>query len=130
MPDLNSDGPHSPEHTAEAGQQLDDVTLFLSHATIPGNGGLKHPADAYSLAADLYVAASRFPQICAQLQRFTREQVASGRLYEAQGRDIGGQADRAVDHLDLAASAARTMTKALEGFQADIAGLGVREGTP
>jgi hypothetical protein len=92
-----------------------------------GKGGLEYPADVYSLAADLYVATGRFPQICAQLQRFIRERVATGRLYEAQGRDIGEQADRAVDHLELAAGAARTLTRALEAFQADIAGLGVRE---
>jgi len=126
--DLNPDGPHSPEITARAGQLFDDTSRFLVYATMPRRGGLAYPADVYRLIADLYTATARFPQMCEQLARFLRAQAATGRLYEARGRDIALQVERAEMHLDQAAAAAHALTTALQAVQADIAGLGVREG--
>jgi hypothetical protein len=65
--------------------------------------------------------------MCEQLGQFILAQAAAGRLYEAQGRDITVQADRALAHLFNARDAARALTRALQSFQADIAGLGVKE---
>jgi hypothetical protein len=127
--DLNPDGPHSPERTAGAGQLFDDCSRFLTYATIKGNGGLDYPADAYRLVADLYAATGRFPQVCGQLEDFLRAQEATGKLYEARGRDTMAQVDRAAVHLSQARAAAANLTKALQAVQADIAGLGVREGS-
>ena len=125
--DLRPDGPHSPEHTAEAGQLFDDCSRFLTYATMPGRGGLEYPADAYRLLGDLYAATGRFPQVCGQLGQFMQLREAAGRLYEAQGRDIAGQVAAAAAHLAEAAAAAQSLTRALQAVQADIAGLGVRE---
>ena len=128
MTDLNSDGPHSPERTAEAGQLFDDASRFLTYATMGGKGGLEYPAEVYRLVADLYAATGRLPQMCSQLEDFLRDQEATGRLYEAQGRDIAAQLTRAAMHLGHAADAARALTRALQSVQADIAGLGVKDG--
>jgi hypothetical protein len=127
--DLNPDGPHSPEHTAELGQLLDDASRAITYATMAEKRGLEYPADAYSLVADLYAATGRFPQICEQLEAFLRAQEATGCLYEARQRDIGIgiQCNRAAVHLDMAAAHAAALTKALQAVQSDIAGLGVKE---
>ena len=127
MISLNPDGPHSPDLTAEAGQLLDDCSRFITYATMSGKGGLKYPADAYRLVADLYSATGRFPQVCEQLEQFLRAQQATGRLYEARGRDIANQVGVAVAHLVTASAAADVLTRALQAVQADIAGLGVKE---
>lgn len=128
--DLNPDGPHSPEHTREVGQMFDDCSRLLTYASMGGKGGLKYPADAYALAADLYSATGRFRQICEQLEQFIRAQADSGCLYEARGRDVEVQRDTAAIHLDQAAGHAHALTMALQAFQADISGLGVREPSP
>jgi hypothetical protein len=128
MIEFNVDGPHSPERTAQVGQMFDDCSRYLCYATMHAKGGLKSPADAYTLLADLYAATGRFPQMCSQLEDFLRAQEATGRLYEAQGRGIAAQVDRAVLHLGQAADAARALTRALQAVQADIAGLGVKDG--
>ena len=125
--DLNPDGPHSREHTAELGSLFDQCSKAITYASMPEKHGLEYPADAYSLVGDLYSATGRLQQVCDQLDEFTREQAASGRLYEAQGRDIGVQRDKASIHLSQAGDAARALTVALRSVQADIAGLGVRE---
>lgn len=127
MTDLNPDGPHSPEHTAEVGQMFDDASRFLTYATMERRGGLDYPADVYALVADLYAATGRFPQMCAQLEDFLRVQEATGRLYEARNRGVTAQLDQAAVHLSQARSAAANLTKALQAVQADIAGLGVKE---
>jgi len=127
MTDLNPDGPHSPERTAQAGQMFDDCSRFLAYAMMAGKGGVACPSDVYRLVADLYSATARLPQMCSQMEEFLRAQTTTGRLYEARGRDIETQCDRAAIHLDQAAAAAGALTEALQAAQADIAGLGVKE---
>jgi hypothetical protein len=122
--DLNPDGPHSPQRTAEVGQLFDDVSRLLCYATMPGKGGLEFPADVYSLVADMYSAAGRFPQVCEQLDGFLAAQAATGRLYEARGRDVTAQVREAAAHLLDAGNAALAFTRALQAVQADISGLG------
>jgi hypothetical protein len=126
--DLNPDGPHSPERTREVANLFDAASRFLTYASMPGKGsGLEYPADAYLLVGELYSATHRFPQMCDQLEHFLEAQEATGRLYEAQGRDIDVQVSRAARHLGNARDAARALTRALQAVQADIAGLGVKE---
>ena len=128
--ELNPDGPHSPDHTAELGDLFDACSRAIVYATMPGKGGLVYPADAYRLAGDLYAATGRFEQICEQLEQFIRAQADSGRLYEARGRNVLIQRDQAAIHLDQAAMNAHALTVALQAFQADISGLGVKDSVP
>ena len=127
--DLNPDRPHSPERTAEAGQFFDAISRLITYATMPRNGGLAFPSDAYILLAEIYCATGRLPQVCEQVDTFLRAQMATGRLYEArQDREVAGQVAAASASLARAAAAAEELTRALQAVQADIAGLGVREG--
>jgi len=126
---LNPDGPHSPERTAEAGSLFDDCSRFLVYATMAGKGGVAYPSDVYRLVADIYSATARLPQMCGQMEEFLRVQATTGRLYEARGRDVKIQCARGMAHLAQAAAAAGALTMALQAAQTDIAGLGVKEGT-
>jgi hypothetical protein len=126
MMDLNPDGPHSPERTAEAGQLLDDCSRFLVYASMSEKRGLEYPADAYRLIADIYAATGRLPQACDQIARFLGAQTARDGVYEARGRDPREQAALAAAHLARAAGAAHALTAALQDAQTAIAGLGIR----
>lgn len=128
MMNLNPDGPHSPERTAEAGQLLDDCSRFLCYATMREKRGLEYPADAYRLIADIYTATGRLPQACDQIGRFLKAQAARSGVYEARGRDPREQAALAATRLAEAAAAARALTAALQAAQTAIGGLGIREG--
>lgn len=127
MTDLNPDGPHNPERTAEAGQLFDDCSRFLCYATMPDSGGLEDPADAYRLIADIYAATGRLPQACEQIGGFLMAQGRRADAYEARGRNPGEQAAIAAARLADAATAARNLTRALQAAQTAIAGLGIRE---
>jgi hypothetical protein len=126
-PNLNPDGPHSPERTAEAGQLFDDCSRYLVYASMPENRGLEYPADAYRLIADLYSAAGRLPQACEQIGRFLGAQGRRADAYEARGRTPSEQAAIGAARLADAATAAHNLTRALQAAQAAIAGLGIRE---
>jgi hypothetical protein len=125
--DLNPDGPHSPDRTAEAGQMFDACSRFLVYASMREKRGLEYPADAYRLIADIYAATGRLPQACDQIGRFLASQAARSGVYEARGRDPRGQAALAAARLAEAAGAARALAAALQAAQAAIAGLGIRE---
>jgi hypothetical protein len=127
--DLNPDGPHSPEKTAEIGDLFDQCSRLIVYATMADKHGLKCPADAYRLVADLYAATGRFPQMCSQLEDFLRLQASGGRLYEARGRSVTAQVDQAAVHLSQARAAAQNLTRALQAVQVDISGLGVKGST-
>jgi hypothetical protein len=125
--DLNPDGPHSPERTAEAGQLFDDCSRFLVYATMSEKRGMDYPGDAYKLIADLYAATGRLPQACEQIGRFLEAQARRAGAYDARGRNPRQQAEHAAGHLSRAANAAYTLTVALQAAQTAIAGLGIRE---
>jgi hypothetical protein len=125
--DLNPDGPHSPECTADAGDLFDRCSRFLTYASMPGNGGLGYPAAVYRLVADLYAAAGRLPQMCEQLDRFLRAQFATGCLHDAKTGDPEEACEQAARDLHAAAMHATALTRALQAVQADIAGLSVKE---
>lgn len=126
--DLNPDGPHTPERTAEAGQMLDDCSRFLVYASMSEVRGLEYPADAYRLIADIYAATGRLPQACDQIGRFLQAQAGRRAAYEARGRDPREQATLAAARLAEASATARALTAALQAAQTAIAGLGIREG--
>lgn len=126
---LNPDGPHSPDLTAEAGQLFDDCSRFLVYASMGGKGGLEFPADAYRLVADWYSATGRVPQMCEQLREFLSAHLAAGRLYDAKTGDPQEACEQAAIHLEQAGKLAAALTRALQDVQADIAGLGVKEST-
>jgi hypothetical protein len=125
--DLNPDGPHSPESTAEAGQLFDDCSRFLCYASMSEKRGLEYPADAYRLIADIYMATGRLPQACDQIGRFLMAQGRRAGAYEARGRNPSEQTALAAARLAEAAGAAHALTAALQAAQAAIAGLGIRE---
>ena len=125
--DLNADGPHSPERTAEAGQLFDDCSRLLVYATMSDKGGLEYPGDAYRLIADIYSATGRLSQACEQLSRFLQEQAVRNGAYDARGGDPREQAALAGARLMDARAAAHTLTAALQAAQTAIAGLGIRE---
>ena len=99
---------------------------------VADTGGAAHGNDSSNASqrsmGDILLATGRLPQVCDQLGEFLADQRATGRLYEAQGREVAAQVSAARIHLTDAASAARALTRALQAVQADIAGLGVREG--
>jgi hypothetical protein len=125
--DLTPDGSHSPERTAEAGQLLDDCSRFLVYASMSEKRGMEYPADAYRLIADIYAATGRLPQAFDQIGRFLGAQADRSGVYEARGRDPREQAALAAARLAEAATAARTLTAALQAAQTAISGLGIRE---
>lgn len=125
--DLNPDGPHNSERTAEAGQLFDDCSRFLCYATMPEKGGLEYPGDAYRLIADLYAATGRLPQACEQIGEFLMAQGRRVDAYEARGRNPSEQSAIGAARLADAATAAHNLTRALQAAQTAIAGLGIRE---
>jgi hypothetical protein len=125
--DLNPDGPHSPERTAEVAAVFDACSRFLVYATMADKHGLQYPSDAYRLVAEIYSATGRLPQLCAQLTAFLAAQKDSGTLYEARGADVSEQVAKAAYHLGLAHGAARDLTRALQDAQSAMSGLGVKE---
>ncbi len=126
--DLNPDGPHSPDHTAELGNLFDDCSRAIVYATMQDKHGLEYPSEIYRLLGDLYTALSRFPQMCQQLATALHEQAATHTLYDARkGLDPAVQVDMARLDLDVASGAAGVLTDALRQVQADISGVGVVE---
>jgi len=125
--DLNPDGPHSPERTAEVGDLFDQCSRFLTYATMAEKHGLECPADASRLVGEIYSATSRFQQMFAQLEQFLRAQKASRRLYEARGGDVSTLIEAAALDLREAAMHSRDLTRLLRAAQTDISGLGVDE---
>lgn len=122
--DLNPDGPHSPDRTAEVAALFDACSRFLVYATMR-NAGLQYPADVYRLLGEMYSATSRIPQMCGQITAFLSAQKDSGTLYEASGAEVSERVATAAYHLGLAHGAAEDLTRALRDVQNAINGLGV-----
>jgi len=126
--DLNPDGPHSPERTAEVAAVFDACSRFLVYATMGRAPGLEYPSEAYRLLGELYSATGRLPQLCGQLGEFLAAQLATGRLGDDSGRDPALACDRASLHLRQAGAHAAGLTRALQDVQNAISGLHVRGG--
>jgi hypothetical protein len=127
MPDLNPDGPHSPERTAEVANLIAEGIRFLNYATRGVAPGLGDPSDAYTLLSALYTATQRMPQLVTQLTGFLAAQGASGTLADDHGLGVATQIAEASYHLGGAHGAAGQLTAALQRAQRSIAGLYVKE---
>jgi hypothetical protein len=73
--------------------------------------GLDQPAVAYDILAALSLAASRLPQLIAQITRYLDQALAAGRL----GHDLGEDPAWAVDAASVFLSDARGSAAALAG---------------
>ncbi len=102
-----------------AGEAAESVR-GLNHATLPGAGGLVFPADAYDVAGQLALLASRLPQALAQLLGFLRAEVQAGNVAVVAG-DHAGDPDAMLTavtaSLDAAVASARGLRQALDGAQ-------------
>jgi hypothetical protein len=87
-----------------------EAVRSLNHATL-GGGGLEQPSDAYEVLGELTTAASRLPQLLAQVAGFLDRALAGGRL----GHDLGEDPCFAVETAGLFLDGARLSAAALAG---------------
>ena len=87
-----------------------EAVRSLNHATL-GGGGLGQPSDAYEVLGELTTAASRLPQLLAQVAGFLDRALAGGRL----GHDLGDDPCFAVETAGLFLDGARLSAAALAG---------------
>jgi len=104
---------------ALAGEAAEAVRA-LNHATLPGTSGLTFPADAYDVAGQLALLASRLPQALAQLLAFLQAEVKAGRVVIVAGDQAGDPAAvlaAVTASLDSAVASARRLHQALDSAQ-------------
>jgi hypothetical protein len=87
-----------------------EAVRSLNHATLSGQG-LEQPSDAYEVLGELATAASRLPQLLAQVAGFLDRALAGGRL----GHDLGDDPCFAVETAGLFLDGARLSAAALAG---------------
>lgn len=123
------DGPHNDERTAAVAELAAEAVRFVNYATgSHASSGLTYPATAYAVTASLGLAASRLPQLAAQVTDFLDRELAAGRLGEDSGGDPVLAVERARRHLEHAARAAVALHDYLSAAQSDLAGLHQRAG--
>jgi hypothetical protein len=127
MSDFNPDGPHSPDLTREAGNELGELVRFLNYATMGRAPGLDYPADVYTLLGNWAHAAGMMPQLAGQAAVFLSSQTDRPGLYDARGDHPGTQIVVAREALERAGQAAWALCRALQDAQNAIAGVGVRD---
>lgn len=126
MTSFNPDGPHSPDLTREAGDQMGELVRYLNRATFGRAGGLEYPGDAYALLGNWAHAAGMMPQLAEQAGAFLGAQGDRAGLYDARGYDPNDQLYVGQSALERAATAAWALCRALQDAQNAIAGVGVR----
>lgn len=84
---LDPDGPHSGEHSREAGRVLEEAIKYLCHATRSGAGGLEDASDADSVLHSLAALARGLPQLLTQVHSHLAALESAGRLADDQHRD-------------------------------------------
>ena len=107
-----------------------EAVRALNHATLPGSGGLMFPADAYDVAGQLALLASRLPQALAQLLAFLRGEVEAGRVAVVAGEHNGDPAAMlaaVTASLDAAVVSARRLHDALDAAQNQLTWAAARE---
>lgn len=109
--------------TARAAETLTRCIRCLNHATGPGAGGLREPADLYDLLGWLHLAAGGLPQLTRQLARWLDQHAQTGTLRDDRGRHPAGPATAASQQLQQAAETASQLTRALQTAQNHIATL-------
>jgi hypothetical protein len=126
--DLNPDGPHSPERTAEAAGIFDACSRYLVYATMGSAPGLDYPAEMYALLGELYSATGRMQQMTGQLAAWLRREQEAGKLGDRRGKDTGVAVGDAAYALNQAGFQSASLTRWLQKAQDAIAGLHAREG--
>ena len=100
----------SPARTLALARTAAEAIRSLNHATLGGDG-LEQPADAYAVLGELSLAASRLPQLLAQVGRWLAAALAAGRLGCDDGTDPAG----AISGAAIFISGARGSAAALAG---------------
>lgn len=122
--DLDPRAPHSPERTRQLADTAAEAVRALNYATLPGQGGLTYPGDAYDLLAGLGTLAERLPQLCQQVARWLTDEQRAGHLVEGAHGPCGGSDALAVAHaadaLSRAAGSAVVLRGMLGRAQSDI----------
>lgn len=120
--DRRLDGPHDDDHTTAAADLAAECVRFLNYATgSHAPAGLVYPSTAYTVAADLSMAASRMPQLFDQLSRWLTEQLAAGMLGTDTGTPPADAVAAARLHLLEAAGRASMLAADLAAVQNDLA---------
>jgi len=104
-----SDSPQASPSPAALARTTAEAVRSLNHATL--GGGLEQPSDAYEVLGELATAASRLPQLLAQVAGFLDRALADGRL----GHDLGDDPCFAVETAGLFLDGARLSAAALAG---------------
>ena len=105
-----SDSPQASPSPAALARTAAEAVRSLNHATL-GGGGLEQPSDACEVLGELATAASRLPQLLAQVAGFLDRALAGGRL----GHDLGEDPCFAVETAGLFLDGARLSAAALAG---------------
>ena len=114
--DLDPDAPHSPERTRRIADTAAEAVRALNYATLPGQGGLTYPGDAYDLLAALGTLAERLPQLCQQVARWLTDEQRAGHLVEGAHGPCGGSDALAVAHTADALTRAAWSAVVLRGM--------------
>ena len=116
----------SPDATLALARTAAETIRALNHATL-GGGGLAQPADAYQLLGELALAASRLPQLLAQIGRWLDGALIAGQLGCDDGTDPAIAVSGAWVFLSDARAAADGLTQHLDYAQQQLAAV---HGTP
>ena len=105
-----SDFPQASPSPAALARTAAEAVRSLNHATL-GGGGLEQPSDACEVLGELATAASRLPQLLAQVAGSLDRALAGGRL----GHDLAEDPCLAVETAGLFLDGARLSAAALAG---------------
>ena len=123
LDDLTSDGTITLARTAaEAIRGLNWTTNC--------DAGLDQPAVAYDVLGALSQAASRLPQLTAQITRYLDHALAAGALGHDRGEDPAPDVEGAVIFLDDARGSAAALAGDLNAAQQQLARINGRPATP
>ncbi len=122
--DRRLDGPHADEHTTAAAHLAAEAVRFLNYATGSHSPqGLTYPATAYTITADLALAAGRMPQLLDQLAAWLKTQEAAGRLAMDDRSPARVAVINATARLEVARALAARLATQLADVQNTISGL-------
>jgi hypothetical protein len=96
-PDLNPDGPHSPEATRTVARDAAECIRYLNYASgSHSSQGLRWPSDASAVTGSMESLARRLPQFLDQLAAWIKVEAAAGRISLEYG-PFKGDPDAAAD---------------------------------
>jgi len=110
----------TPDATVALAHAVAESVRSLNHATL-GGGGLSQPADAYQVLGELALAASRLPQLLAQVGRWLNAALACGQLGCDDGTDPAIAVSEAWMFLSDARTAAAALARDLDHAQQQLA---------